>query len=67
MNPTVVIAALNAAVQVAKALQPLAAQAMAVASTADQAAIKVALADLQAQNDAIFSRVQDKLRAAAEQ
>lgn len=62
MNPVTIVALINGAAQIAKAVAPLIAQGQTVLSSQDEAQIKAALADLQAANEAIFDRVQGKLR-----
>ena len=64
MSPIMVLELLQAAAALAKALAPLVSEGLAVANSQDAAEIKTALAELQAQNDALYDRVQSKLRTA---
>lgn len=62
MDPVTILAIVNGAAQLVKAVAPLVSQGTVVLSSQDEAQIKAALADLQAANEAIFDRVQSKLR-----
>lgn len=57
--------ALSAAAQLAEAVRPVAEQFATVATASDAAAINQALTELQGQNDALHTRVSDKLEAAS--
>lgn len=62
MDPITILALINGAAQIAKAIGPLIADAPGVMTSEDEAKVKAALADLQLANDALFERVQAKLR-----
>lgn len=60
-----ILALIQAAAQTATALRPLVEQTLTVANTDDAAAIKSALAGLQANNDHLHASLSDKLEAAS--
>jgi len=62
MDPVSIVAAVNAVAQLAKALTPVALEAMDTLKSEDRDAIDKALAELQAANDVLHARVQSKLR-----
>lgn len=62
MNPTLILAMVQAAADFTKAVAPLVRDGLALANSQDATAIHKALAELQVANDELYSRVQQKLR-----
>lgn len=65
MNATEILALIQAGGQAMAAILDLVSKARATLSSADQAAVDQALAELQIQNDQAFTRLDAKLAAAA--